>query len=276
MPYLHNAGRRHSSWKALEPAGQAKRITLYTCPECPYSAIVRAILAHKRLPFRRVDLIPGVHAAVLRLLQFPENTVPALNIAGERVHSTIAAVSALERVYPERPLFPADPDHRRLVEDITRWARQTIGPIKNDLYWWGMVLDPAAVIALWENARTGVPKTILRRALPRAVRAFGRSQPPDTEAGMRRLATVPSLLQHIDANIDAGIIGGLELNAGDFHAGMVARLLMSLADLEPIVSSRPAGALAARTYTEPIAHAAPFLSREQKRALASPAERQAV
>jgi glutathione S-transferase len=226
---------------------------------------------HKRIPFRRVDLIPGAHRTVLRILQFPEGTVPALSIAGERVQSTVAAVSALERAHPEHPLLPGDPDHRSLVEDITRWARQTIGPIKNDLYWWGMLRDPAAVIALWETARTGIPKTILRRALPTAIGAIGRSQPPDTEAGMRRLATVPKLLKHIDANIDAGIIGGLEPNAGDFHAAMVARLLMSLADLEPIVSGRPAGELAARTYREPITHAAPFLSHEQMGVLDSPA-----
>ncbi len=51
---------------------------------------------------------------------------------------------------------------------------------------------------------------------------------------------------------------------------------MSLADLEPIVRDTPAGKLAARIYTGPIARAAPFLTDEQLQIVHSPADRQAV
>lgn len=269
MPYLHNG----TPWRrAIEK--RRGRVTLYTCPECPYCPIVRAMLDHKQARYRRRDLIPGPHATVLRIVGFPESTVPALKIGGERIQSTIAAAHAIDCVYPSRPLFPSDPDHRRLVEEITGWARETIGPVKNDLYWWGMHLDPDAAIVLWENAHTGLPKSLLRRAVPRSVRAMGRSEPPDTQAGLHRLATVPSLLERIDASIAAGVIGGDDLNAGDFHAAMLARLLMSLADLEPIVAARPAGSLVARIYSEPLARAAPFLTPEQMRLLIRPVDRQ--
>ncbi len=138
-----------------------------------------------------------------------------------------------------------------------------IPPVKNDLYWWGMHNDPAAAIVLWENARTGVPKPILRRAVPRSVQAMGRSEPPDINAGLECLARVPDMLRFIDERIGAGVIGEDEPNAGDFHVAMVARLLMSLADLAPLVAQRPAGHLASRIYTAPIAQAAPFLTTQQ-------------
>jgi glutathione S-transferase len=225
------------------------------------------MLDHKQLSYRRFDLIPGPHVTILKMLGFPYGTVPALKIAGERIQSTGDAAHAIDRACPGRSLFPSDPDHKRLVEDITDWARQTLAPIKNDLYWWGVRCDPDAAVGLWEKASTGVPKFLLRRAVPRSVRKQRRSEPPDIEAGLRCLAAVPSLLERIDSSIASGIIGGAQINAGDFHAGMVARLLMSLTDLESRISGRPAGQLASRTYPEPIPPVAPFLTSEQIRVL---------
>lgn len=269
MPYLHNG----TPWRRAIQRRRA-RITLYSRPECPYSPIVAAMLDHKQLRYRRVDLIPGPHVPILRVFRFPESTVPALRIAGERIQSTIHAACAIDRVSPTHPLLPSDPDHRHLVEGITGWARETIGPVKNDLYWWGMHLHPAAAILLWENARTGLPRFLIRRAIPRSVRSMGRTEPPDPQAGLRRLATVPGLLERIDTSIAAGVIGSGELNVGDFHAAMLVRLLMSLADLEPFVRDRPAGRLARRIYTQPLAQAAPFLTPQQMRVLVCPVERQ--
>ncbi len=54
---------------------------------------------------------------------------------------------------------------------------------------------------------------------------------------------------------------------------MLARLLMSLTDLLPIVQERSAGRLAARTYTAPIVRVAPFLTPEQLNVLGDPSMR---
>lgn len=258
MPQFHNG----TPWRRAL-ARRRSRITLYSRPECPYSPIVRGMLDHKQLTYRNRDLIPGPHATIVKAMGFPKGTVPALKIAGQRVQSTIEATHLIEAVSPSRPLLPQDPEHRAAVEETIDWAREQIPTVKNDLYWWGMHNDPAAAIVLWENARTGVPKLILRRAVPRSVKAMGRSEPPDSGAGLRCLARVPDMLRFIDQRIDAGVIGDDEPNAGDFHAAMVARLLMSLADLASLVAARPAGRLAARIYTAPIAQAAPFLTPEQ-------------
>jgi hypothetical protein len=92
---------------------------------------------------------------------------------------------------------------------------------------------------------------------------MGRRSPPDQDACLECLATVPAVLDYIDARLETGVIGGRELNAADFHAGMVVRGVMSITDLAPRVAGRAPERLAERTYREPIPAVAPFLSAEQ-------------
>lgn len=258
MPYPHNTARR-----LLTRDARRLRIRLYTRPECPYSQIVAAMLDYKRLPYRRFDLIPGPHVRILKTVGFPAGTVPALKVADQRVQSSREAAHALDRAWPERPLFPQDPDHRHLVEDITDWARETIAPVKDQIYGWGVHHDPHAAVLLWENSHTGVPRLVIRQVIPRKVKALGRTDPPDVQVNMACLASVPRLLQRIEESIAAGAIGNDAMNAGDFHAAMLARLLMSIADLEPIVRAHPAGQLAQRIYTDRLPQAGPFLTEAQ-------------
>jgi glutathione S-transferase len=220
------------------------------------------MLEYKQLRYRRVDFIPGSQAMALPALRFPESTVPALRIAGQRLHSSADVVHALEIARPAPPLLPQDLDHRRGVEETVIWAREIIPPLRR-LYGWGLQQDPAAAAALWDGLWPGVPRPILRYLAPRFLTAMGRRKPPDVNACLACLATVPALLDYIDARVDAGFIGDDGLNAGDFHAGMVARGVMGLADLEPIVAGRPADRLARRTFPRPIPRVAPFLTSEQ-------------
>jgi glutathione S-transferase len=270
VPYPHSPPRQ-----LLARNARRLRIRLYTRPECPYSQIVAAMLDYKGLPYRRFDLIPGPHVRILKTVGFPQAIVPALKVAGERVQSSREAAHALDRAWPEHPLFPEDPDHRHLVEDITDWARETIAPVKDQIYGWGVYHDPRAAVLLWENSRTGVPRLVIRRVIPRKVIALGGSEPPDVQLNMQCLASVPSLLRRIDESIAGGVIGDHAMNAGDFHAAMVARLLMSVADLEPIVIERPAGQLAARIFKQRLPQAARFLTDAQRQVLTerSPAPR---
>jgi hypothetical protein len=118
-------------------------------------------------------------------------------------------------------------------------------------------------VGLWDGVHVGVPAVLIRRLVPLSVKILGRSEPPDISAGLVCLATVPDMLNYIDERVDAGIIGGDHLNAGDFHVGMVGRLLMSLTDLLPIVRERAAERIASRAYPTPIPRVAPFLTPEQ-------------
>jgi hypothetical protein len=64
------------------------------------------------------------------------------------------------------------------------------------------------------------------------------------------LAALPGMLARIDDYIAAGTLGGPEANAGDLQVGTSLRLLMSLDDLRPYISARPAGEMALRVVPE--------------------------
>lgn len=71
------------------------------------------MLEHKGIEHKAVNLVPGAHAAALRLIGFRGGTVPALKLDGRRVQGTRAIARALDEAQPEPSLFPADPHEDR-------------------------------------------------------------------------------------------------------------------------------------------------------------------
>ena len=60
------------------------------------------------------------------------------------------------------------------------------------------------------------------------------------------LAALPGLLDRIDGWIAEGLLGGEEPNVADYQVASTLALLMTLDDLRPFISARPAGELVRR------------------------------
>jgi glutathione S-transferase len=86
--------------------------TLYVIPGSHPSMAVRLMLEHKGIEYRRVDLMPVIARAVLKALRFPGITVPALKLDGRRIQPSVQITRELDRLRPEPPLFPGDPERR--------------------------------------------------------------------------------------------------------------------------------------------------------------------
>src|SRR4051812_42719922 len=99
------------------------------------------MLEHKGVVFRRVDLVPGAHRAILRALGFSGRTVPAIKLDGAKVQGTTQIALALDALIPERPLFPRDPDRRREVEEAEAWGNEVFQPVPRRLVWNGVGRD---------------------------------------------------------------------------------------------------------------------------------------
>ena len=70
-------------------------------------------------------------------------------------------------------------------------------------------------------------------------------------AGARRwLEELPGLLDHADALIESGVIGGESPNAADLQIGASVRLLLNVADLRGEIEPRPSGRLARRLFPD--------------------------
>ena len=83
---------------------------LYVIPASHPSRTAMMMLDLKGIDYKRVDLMPVVAKGVLRAAGFPGVTVPALKIDGRKVQGSREIARELDRVRPEPPLLPADPD----------------------------------------------------------------------------------------------------------------------------------------------------------------------
>src|SRR3712207_6384285 len=120
---------------------------LYVIPGSHACRSAMLMLEHKGVPYSRVDVLTLTHPVVTRLHGFDAGgqtrragrnrtlflrlgdllgTVPGLAADGERISTNHAIARFLDERHPDPPLFPADAERRRAVEDVERWANETL------------------------------------------------------------------------------------------------------------------------------------------------------
>lgn len=198
----------------------------------------RLMLEHKGIDHRVVDLMPGLHAPVVRAAGFPGGTVPALRIDGRHVQGSRAIALELDALVPEPPLFPADPVARAAVVAAERWGEEVLQPLPRRLIRWGLVHDHG--LRTWMAGDIGlpVPRAAAVTLLPLAV-IFARIAGADDDAVRRDLQDLPGHLDHVDALLADGVIGGPDLNAADCQILTSVRFLVGATDLAPLLAGRP-------------------------------------
>jgi glutathione S-transferase len=221
-------------------------IKLYVVPGSNPSMSARLALQHKGLQYERVDLIPTIHMAFLRLAGFPARTVPALRVDGRRVQGSLAVARALEELRPEPPLFPLDPEGRRRVEEAERWGEAVLQPMPRRLAWWAIKRERKALRSFAEGATLHVPIGLAIRAAGPIIRFEIHTHGATDETVQADLQALPETLSRIDACIEGGVIGGATPNAADFQIAPSVRLLMCSDQLRTRIAERPCGRLAAR------------------------------
>jgi glutathione S-transferase len=228
------------------------------------------LLEHKRVPYRRVNFPTLTHPLAVRLRGFPGysthvrrfgdrpatwsvrlgdrlGTVPAVRIGEHRWQTNRKIARGLESLEPEPPLFPADPDLRRQVEEAERWGDEVLQMFARRLLIAAIIHGPDALHhraadgrlgpLLWHNDR-------IRFAGARFLARNTFRANPRSEREM--LDGLPAMLDRIDAWIAAGVLNGDALNAADFMIVTSAALLCYRRDLSGEIEARPAGELVER------------------------------
>lgn len=225
-------------------------VRLYTIPGSHPGVAVQLMLRHKGIAFKRTDLFPAISRVVVRALRFPGPTVPALKIDGRRVQGSRKIARELDRLRPEPPLFPADPETRAAVEEAERFGEEELQHPIRQIIWWAFQKDSAPLRSYSEGARLGIPIGVAVRTAGPIIALEKRINAATDENVRTALATFDGLLQRVDDLIAAGTIGGEELNAADFQIAPSLRLAMTLQDLRPLIEERPAGRLVERVRPE--------------------------
>src|SRR5436190_18311937 len=139
--------------------------TLFVIPGSHACRSAMLMLGHKRVPYRRVDIVTLLHPVVVRLLGFDAGgqtrsaggrrtfglrlgdrlgTVPALAADGDRISTNYAIARFLDEHHPEPPLLPADAKQRAAVEEAERWANETLQMAARRIPGAAMVREPVA------------------------------------------------------------------------------------------------------------------------------------
>jgi len=219
---------------------------LFVIPASHPAMAARLMLEHKGIAYKRTDLLPVISKLALRAIGFPGTTVPALKIDGSKVQGSCQIARELERLRPEPPLFPADPDQRAAVEAAERFGDEELQSPMRQILWWTIKQDKAPLRSYSEGAKLGVPLSLAMKTAAPIVALSARFNEADDAHVRPALAALPGMLDRIDGWIDAGVLGGEQLNAADFQIAPSLGLAMTLDDLRPAIENRPAGQLAKR------------------------------
>jgi glutathione S-transferase len=232
------------------------------------------MLEHKGIPYRRVDLITGLHSFSVRLRGFPGHptpirrvdgkahrslaamdragTVPALRCASQHIQTNHEIARFLERAWPQPPLFPADPDRRRAVEEAERWGDEVLQMVARRIVLAAALGGLDALHRRGNDGRLGPllsPTESVRLGAARTAARFLFRASPASEREL--LAGLPPLLDRVDAWIAAGILDASAPSAADFMIAPSLALLAYRLDLRPQLEARPLGALIERVLPEP-------------------------
>ena len=219
---------------------------LYVIPASHPSIAAQLMLEHKGIPYKRTDLLPVVSKGVLRAVGFAGNTVPALKLDGDKVQGSRPIARELERLRPEPPLFPADPEKRAAVEEAERFGDEELQHPVRQLLWWSIKRNREPLRGYSEGAKIGMPIGLAMKTAAPIVALSARFNEADDENARKAVAALPAMLDRIDDWIEAGVLGGAQFNAADFQIAPSLGLAMTLDDLRPAIENRPAGALAKR------------------------------
>jgi glutathione S-transferase len=222
--------------------------TLYAIHGSHPCVCAERALQLKGQPYRIHEMAPVMHVPE-QWLRFRALTVPVLVLgSGERIVGSRAIVHRLDELVPEPRLLPAKAEDRKAVEAAEQWGDEVLQPLARRLFWTGMQARPDAIGSYAEGSRLPLPAPLRSLVAPTVARLAGWRNRAGVEPGRKDLAALPAHLDHVDALIAEGVMGGAEPNAADLQVAPSLRMLSTFGDVRPTMEGRPALALALRLF----------------------------
>lgn len=102
-------------------------IKLYQFYFSHYCEKTRWALDHKGIPFKAVNLLPGLHLSVTSKLA-ANTSVPIIDDSGRIIQGSAEITTYLDAQYPDQQLTPEDPAEARAALEWEAFLDQEIGP----------------------------------------------------------------------------------------------------------------------------------------------------
>ncbi|MEW5851551.1 MAG: glutathione S-transferase family protein [Myxococcota bacterium] len=214
---------------------------LYGYNISPYTAKVRAVLRHKRVPFHEEQVHP-LRRQILKRLS-GQLQVPVLQDDGRVVADSTDIVRYLEERFPERPVIPHDPVLRARALLLEEWSDEGLSRVVAPVRWLIPVNHERSMATFRGAYPAGVAEDAAFAAVGRFMtvdmrRKYTRSltRSPSPERLRRRLAEVLTLLD--DALAETGWLVGTAPTVADVAAWGWLHLLEGMEGWE-LVQARP-------------------------------------
>lgn len=213
------------------------QIVLHQWEMSPFCNKTRRCLSYKGLTYQTVDY-NGLLARKAASLS-PVGKLPVLDYDGERIQDSNRIAEFLDRRYPDKPLYPKDPQVLATARIWDDWASQSL--YFYEIYF--RMLDPVSLERgldlivkgrpRWERA---VLKLVFKRRYPRKLREQGLARLPPQEVE----AQFFSLMADLDTLLSQRrFLAGDALSIADL--GVLAQLdeLIRTSDLAPRLLALP-------------------------------------
>ncbi|HEY9698194.1 MAG TPA: glutathione S-transferase family protein [Trichocoleus sp.] len=140
-------------------------LELYQFELSHYCEKVRLILDYKGLPYRKIDVTPGIgQLDIFRLSG--QRQVPVLKDGNETIADSTAIAFYLDQKYPDRPIIPTDPQQRALCLIMEEWADESIGMNSRKLLLGSLGQDPGFRSAVLPSSAPSLLKNLVE-SVPR-------------------------------------------------------------------------------------------------------------
>ena len=219
------------------------RPKLYVLPGSHPCAAVEAALKLKSIDYDRVDLLP-MSQVLIGPLRYGGTTVPGMRLDGERLVGSRPIMRRLDALAPEPPLLPPtdSPAHAQVLE-AERWGDEVFQSVPRRILDVGFLRRPAAMEAYAGDARLPLPTGLMRPVIPLTARLMAIRNKARDPAARADIAALPAQLDRIDGWIADGLLGAERPNAADLQIGSTIRLLLTIADIRPLIEGHPAAGL---------------------------------
>lgn len=135
-----------------------------------YNEKVRWALDHKRIPHARRSLLPGPHRLIAERLTGDTATTPVLSFDGRSIGDSTAIIAAIERRWPQPPLYPEDEAQRRRALELEEFFDEELGPQIRCALYHELLPNPTLAASLFTNGQKLPARILVRLAFP-ALRA---------------------------------------------------------------------------------------------------------
>jgi glutathione S-transferase len=207
---------------------------------------VEAALRRKGLEYERVSLSAPHNDEMERIYGEGNKTVPGILIDDEPVHGSIPIVERLEQLAPDPPLYPES--IAGAVREAERWGDDVLQDLGRRLPWGALHFRPEAMGSFGGGEGPLDPAgTDFAIRVNRAMWKYHRISATQLAED---LAGLPAMLDHVDELAREGILLGDAPTAADLQIGATLRVILTVADVRPLIVGRPAEEVARRWFPD--------------------------